>query len=131
MQARMIKEDRGRAVLDVLEIVDFLDQVFVTVHEDCGALPDYLIRYITEVILFHLTELFLQKADFLFRWWDGRVQGYKRIKIIQLLMKDRCTGWGCLCGVLRTGLQEAFFDERDISKRLMLFRCNLVGNTHT
>ena len=127
----MIKEYHGGLVLDVLEIVDFLDQVFVTVHEDCGALPDYLIRYITEVILFHLTELLLQKADFLFRWWGGRVQGYKRIKIIQLLIHGRCIGWGCLCDVLRTGLQEAFFDERDISKRRKAFRCSLVGNTHT
>ena len=43
MQARMIKEDHGRAVLDALEIVDFLDQVSVTVHEEPDALSHYLL----------------------------------------------------------------------------------------
>ena len=52
MQIRMIKEDRGRAVLDVLEFVDFLDQVSVTVHEEPDALSHYLLCYILEVVLF-------------------------------------------------------------------------------
>ena len=70
MQARMIKEDRGRAVLHVLEIVDFLDQVFVTVHEEPDALSDYLLCYISEVILFYFFLLILHKGDFLFRDCD-------------------------------------------------------------
>ena len=70
MQIRMVKEDRGRAVLDVLEIAAFLDQVSVTVHEERVALPDYLLCYISEVILFCFFIVFLHKGDFLFRDCD-------------------------------------------------------------
>ena len=51
----MIKEYHGGLVLDVLEIVDFLDQVSVTVHEEPDALSHYLLCYISEVVLFYFS----------------------------------------------------------------------------